>query len=195
MAERAGSAGELHGDLPFDVPLAAWIMHVDGPALVIPRHARFAVKDGLPVVERASGGGAVLLQPGDLWIDLVVRADSARWDDDVRASAHWVGEIWAAAIGASAHVHRGGMTRTEWADRVCFAGLGPGEVTAGEGGPKLVGISQRRTRAGARFQCLAPRRWDPVGIARLVGVPVEAIADAAVGSPDLTAAAVLQHLP
>ena len=72
---------------------------------------------------------------------------------------------------------------------------GPGEVTAGEGGPKLVGISQRRTRRWTRIQCLAPRRWDAVGIAHLVGVPVEAIVDAAVGSPTLTADAVLAHLP
>jgi hypothetical protein len=43
---------------------------------------------------------------------------------------------------------------------VCFAGLGPGEVTVG--GRKLVGWTQRRTRAGSRFSGLMYPRWDPV---------------------------------
>jgi hypothetical protein len=29
------------------------------------------------------------------------------------------------------------------------------------GGAKVVGLAQRRTRAGARFQCAVPTRWDP----------------------------------
>ena len=49
---------------------------------------------------------------------------------------------------------------TPWSRKVCFGGLGPGEVTVD--GHKLVGISQRRTRDGARFQCVVHRRWDPV---------------------------------
>jgi lipoate-protein ligase A len=50
------------------------------------------------------------------------------------------------------------MVRTEWSELVCFAGLGPGEVTVG--GRKVVGISQRRTRDAARFQCVAYETWD-----------------------------------
>jgi lipoate-protein ligase A len=49
--------------------------------------------------------------------------------------------------------------RTQWSDLVCFAGIGPGELFVGD--RKLVGMSQRRTRAGARFQCALPRRWSP----------------------------------
>ena len=41
---------------------------------------------------------------------------------------------------------------------VCFAGLAAGEVTVG--GAKVVGISQRRTRAGGRFQCSVPLQWN-----------------------------------
>ena len=47
--------------------------------------------------------------------------------------------------------------------------LRPGEVVAPDGA-KLVGISQRRTRVAARFQCAVHRRWDP---ARLVDALVE----------------------
>jgi lipoate-protein ligase A len=48
---------------------------------------------------------------------------------------------------------------------VCFAGLGSGEVSAG--GRKVVGLSQRRSRAGSLFLCAALLRWDP---ARLLDV-------------------------
>jgi hypothetical protein len=39
-------------------------------------------------------------------------------------------------------------------DLICFAGLGPGEVTWK--GRKLVGISQRRVKQGGRFQTVSP---------------------------------------
>jgi hypothetical protein len=42
---------------------------------------------------------------------------------------------------------------------VCFGALGPGEVLID--GRKAVGVSQRRTRAGARFQCIVYDRWNP----------------------------------
>ena len=54
---------------------------------------------------------------------------------------------------------------------VPIEGLGPGEVTIGDGGPKVVGLSQRRTAAGAWFQCVAHRSWDPVGILGLLALP------------------------
>jgi hypothetical protein len=79
---------------------------------------------------------------------------------------HWLGEAWAAALadlGVGGVVHRGPMVASPWSRLVCFAGLGPGEVTTGETGhkAKVVGMAQRRTRAGARFQCAVPRRWEP----------------------------------
>ena len=37
------------------------------------------------------------------------------------------------------------------------------------GGRKVVGISQRRTRGWARFQCAAYRRWDPAALVALLG--------------------------
>src|SRR3546814_17233262 len=49
---------------------------------------------------------------------------------------------------------------------VCFAGRGPGEVLRGEA--KVVGIRQRRTRAGARFQCAVPVVWEPALLAALL---------------------------
>ena len=63
---------------------------------------------------------------------------------------------------ADAVVHRGGLVATPWSRQVCFAGLGPGEVTVA--GRKVVGVAQRRTRHGARFQVAALLRWDPAAL-------------------------------
>ncbi len=128
-----------------------------------------AVADGLTVVRRRSGGGAVLLVPGDvLWVDLLVPAGDPLWRDDVIGAAGWVGDLWADLLAPLLPpaaprpvVHRGGLVTAPWSGLVCFAGIGAGEVTLGEGGPKMVGVSQRRTRAAARFQCAVLLRWDP----------------------------------
>ena len=67
---------------------------------------------GIEVVRRRSGGGAVLLVPGEvLWVDVVVPRDDALWDDDVGRATHWLGELWVRALTrcgvAGATVHTG----------------------------------------------------------------------------------------
>lgn len=119
---------------------------------------------GVEVARRRSGGGAVLVEPGRVvWADVVVPAGDALWHPDVGRATWWLGDAWAGALEAlglpGAAVHRGGLVRSRWSSAVCFAGLGPGEVTLA--GRKAVGIAQRRTRDGALFQCAAPLAWDP----------------------------------
>ncbi len=154
------------------------MFEVDRPAVVLGSTQRADVVDeracaaaGIEIVRRRSGGGAVLLEPGAVvWFDVIVPADVLRdagVGDDVGASMVWIGDHIAGAldelgIGGVA-VHRGAMACSSWCPLVCFAGLGPGEVV--RDGRKLVGISQRRTRAGSRFQCAVHERWSP---ARLV---------------------------
>ena len=120
------------------------------------------VASGEAFVRRRTGGGAVLVVPDDVvWIDVVVPAGDPLWDDDVGRSFLWLGDTWAAALrslGIDAGAYRGGFCRTRWCRLVCFAGLGPGEVAVGD--RKCVGLAQRRTRAGAWFQCAALRSWD-----------------------------------
>ena len=124
-------------------------------------------KDDISVVHRRSGGGVVVLQAdAHLWIDFVVPRDDELWRDDVGESMWWVGELWADALAMceiadrdQLRVHRGGLERSSLSDLVCFGGLGPGEVTLH--GEKVVGISQRRTREMARFQCVVHQRWSP----------------------------------
>lgn len=158
----------------------ARILLVDQPALVLGSgqpesdvDLGAAAAAGVVVVRRGSGGGAVLVDAGAvLWIDLIVPAGDPLWDADVRRGAWWVGEAWAAAVdrlGAGpADVWRGGLRPSAWSGRVCFAGLGPGEVTVGA--RKVVGISQRRTRHAALFQTAALLHWDPAPLLALLGV-------------------------
>ena len=55
----------------------------------------------------------------------------------------------------------------------------------------MVGISQRRTRGWARFQCAVYRRWDPAALVALLAEPrppVDAMADAVLEVPASAAA-------
>lgn len=158
------------------------VLDADRPAVVLGAAQSDAEVDrgraarlGVDVARRRSGGGAVLVGPGEcVWVDLVIPRDDPLWADDVGAAMRWVGELWASALGRG-EVWAGPMLDTPWSGRVCFAGVGPGEVVApapvspprsGSGprsalGPKLVGVSQRRTRGGALFQTAALLRWRP----------------------------------
>jgi lipoate-protein ligase A len=158
------SPGELHGlDLTppdGDTPLGhgAWFLSATEPAMVLGSTQPDIDGVAMAVVRRRSGGGAVLV--GDArstWLDLVIPRASPLWHDDVGTAMHWVGEVWAAALAdleVRASVHRGAMRPSSFSRTICFAGLGPGEVVDAEG-RKLVGIAQRRSRAGARFQTIA----------------------------------------
>jgi lipoate-protein ligase A len=124
-----------------------------------------AARAGLEIVRRRSGGGAVLVGPNEvLWIDLIIPRDDPLWQDDVGRAFWWLGDLWSGALATAgrgrSEVWRGGLQQSPWSSRVCFAGLGPGEVTID--GRKVVGMAQRRTRRGALFQCALPISWDPV---------------------------------
>lgn len=165
---RTSTVADLHALDPFadrDRPvsgLEVWVCDPTDAAVVLGSRQTLDLVDesacaeaGFGVVRRRSGGGAVLVRRGHVvWIDVV--AAHGVGPDDIRASMRWVGEAWAEAVGAFVEgrvsVHEGGMVTSEWSDVVCFAGLGPGEVLVD--GRKLVGLSQRRTRAGIRVQGL-----------------------------------------
>lgn len=134
---------------------------------------------GLEIVRRNSGGGAVLVDPQDLlWVDVVVPAGDTLWDDDVGRAFHWLGRVWCSTLSDLGHaglVHEGRYVRTPLSDVVCFAGLGPGEVSVF--GAKAVGLSQRRTRHAARFQCAVVLSWRPQRLIEAFStVPIEGFA-------------------
>jgi lipoate-protein ligase A len=180
----------LHGrEIPSPLTPTVWVFTVERPALVLGSTQPDDVVDrsaaraaGVEVARRRSGGGAVWLEPGGTsWVDVLLPRGDPLWDDDVGRAVYWLGHAWVTALGAPAEVHRDGMVCSAESGRACFAGLGPGEVTIG--GRKAVGISQRRTRAGARFQCVAYERWNPDPLVRLLRLSrEEAAALEAVGT-------------
>ena len=158
---------------------AVRLVEADGPALVLGSTQRAEIVDasaaeatGVAVVRRRSGGGAVLVGTGDVvWADVFVPAGDLLWDHDVSRATHWLGAVWTdalAALGVGARWHDGPMVAEPWSQLVCFAGLGPGEVRVGDA--KVVGISQRRTRTGALFQCAALLAWDPAPVLGLLAL-------------------------
>lgn len=196
VEEVTSPVAEFHARaLPDPVVRTVWWQRPARPTVVLGSTQSDAVVDrgraeagGVDVVRRRSGGGAVWLTPGAVtWVDVVVPAADPLWLDDVGRAAHWLGEVWVAAlapwVSGPLTVHRGPMVRTAWSDLVCFAGLGAGEVTAPAPiadvrPPKLVGISQRRTRDGARFQCAVLHRWDPEPLLAVLALDPEARAHA-----------------
>lgn len=175
-----GDAETFHGrELPEEPGRHLWWFDVEHPAVVLGSTQTLGVIDqeaceraGLTVVRRRSGGGAVLLWPREvLWLDIVIGRQDPRWDDDVARAMWWVGEAWIDAItevagtAVALDLHRGPLVGRDEGRVACFAGLGPGEVVID--GRKLVGISQRRSRGVARFQCAMYRSWRPE---RLLGV-------------------------
>jgi lipoate-protein ligase A len=164
--------------------------------------ARGTAVEAVDVAWRRSGGGAVLLVPGEfVWIDVVVPRSSALWRDDLGESMLWLGQTWVAALATfvgGLEVHSGPMRRAAVAGEVCFAGLGAGEVIDAVG-RKVVGISQRRTRQWARLSSMCHLNWRPAQYAALLQrVLADDISDAvrAVDAPgDDVAAAVIAALP
>lgn len=168
---RRATAGELHARRPtgdrrvaewYEVTRSAIVLGSAQTEDVVDRAAADAA--GVEVVRRHSGGGAVLLVPGEfLWLDVVVPRGDPLWRDDVGAAMWWLGDVWCealAAVGfAGATVHRGPLQHTRWSRLVCFDGVGAGEVVIGE--RKVVGISQRRTRDLVRLQSSLHLVWRP----------------------------------
>ncbi|HJO80519.1 MAG: hypothetical protein QF419_00100 [Acidimicrobiales bacterium] len=183
MVERvAGSVAELHGIEPSLFSRRVMIYDVCDVAVVVGSgQKKMPSTDGTRVVRRRSGGGAVLVGPGEvLWIDILLPRSDPLWNDDISVSVRWLGYAWCAALAEmeiGAIVHPGPMLTTKWSATVCFGGLGPGEVLLG--GRKVVGISQRRNRNGVRFQCAALLRWRPREMVKLFDLtpPDAAVAD------------------
>jgi lipoate-protein ligase A len=163
-----GTAADFHAmDLP--AVRALWWCKVEAPTLIL--GSTQSVEDvnqvsadagGVLVSRRRSGGGAVYVHPSDsVWIDITISKDDPLWVEDVAQSMLWLGELFVEALSpwVQAEVFRGSFSTGVDGRVVCFASTSPGEVFVGAN--KLVGISQRRGREGARFQCVLYRYWRP----------------------------------
>lgn len=193
----SGSAAELHAaEVPMSPGRLLRVCEPVRPAVVlgssqtpdlVDRDAADAA--GVEIARRRSGGGAVHVTPDDdVWLDILVPAGDPLAVDDVGRAFWWLGEVCAGVVagtGSTPRIHRGGWEPGAAGKLVCFAGLGPGEVTVA--GRKVVGISQRRTRGWSRLSVSVLTRWDPsVLMAVLVGLRAGGpgpLADVAAGLP------------
>lgn len=186
------------------VPTLRWY-RARQPALVLGRgqgDIEVRARDGLSVVTRHSGGGAVLLDPDVLSLDVLLPAGH-HWlsDADLGHVFVRVGRVWAEALewlgvpdvtlyDGPATARRRGSPRERLLAAVCYATLGRGEVLSG--GRKIVGLSQRRRRQGALVQCGLLQRWSPAPLLSALGADPRdpEILQAAVGLHDVLAAGV-----
>ena len=177
--DRTPQPHEAHRETSRDSEPRVTLVRPSRPALVLGSTQPIATVDrervvaaGVELLRRRSGGGAVLARPSELvWVEVEMPRGDPLWDEDVGRSFHWLGRAWSAtlaSLGLEAEWHDGPLVRGPWSSLVCFAGLGPGEATVG--GRKVVGLSQRRTRAGARFSCAALLAWDPAPLLDLLAL-------------------------
>jgi lipoate-protein ligase A len=206
---RQGDAAALHADWPATVASparrAVALCQVGAPAVVLGSTQRDTEVDpvrasraGVAIARRRSGGGAVLVAPGEpLWIDLWLPATDMLWTDDVSRSFDWVGDAWVAALAqvgvGDLTAHQSGPSSTRWSTRVCFGGIGRGEVVTRDG-RKVVGLAQRRTGKGSWFHGACALRWDPSALVDVLAMPPDdraaaarELRSAAAGAADLTA--------
>jgi lipoate-protein ligase A len=154
-------------ELPFE--RALWCCNVETPTVILGStqslddvNQNSADESGVLVSRRRSGGGAVFVHPSDsVWVDITISRNDPLWKDDVAQSMLWLGELFVEALSpwVQAEVYRDSFSTGVDGRVVCFASSSPGEVFVGAN--KLVGISQRRSRDGARFQCVLYRHWRP----------------------------------
>jgi lipoate-protein ligase A len=163
----SGTAADFHALDPVG-ERGLWWCNVSRAALIVGSSqsvelidSECAVQHEIDVVRRRSGGGLVFVHPTDsIWLDITIPKDDPLWTDDVSSSMLWLGDVFVHALSpwVNATVFRSAFVAGDYGRDVCFASHSPGEVFVGD--RKLVGISQRRTRDGARFQCVLYRHWN-----------------------------------
>ncbi len=196
IEERVTTAAGLHAAWPevdrHPGDRAVAVCRPTGPAVVLGStqstdvvDAEAAAARGMDVVRRRSGGGAVLVVPGDpVWIDAWVPAEDTLWSADVTGAFHWLGQAWGSAFEhlglTGVEVQGAGPGRcTRWSTLVCFGGVGAGEVTVA--GRKVVGLSQRRNRLGAWFHSACILHWDPTALLSVLSLDEDERAAASAG--------------
>lgn len=165
-----GSVAELHA-LPMPTEgngVELWHMRPHAPAIAMGSGQKPDLflqdrlrADGLELGGRRSGGGAVFIDPSAVvWVDLLVPKSSELYSGDLVEMFERIGGLWQAALascGVTSVLYEAGddapSSRRDEARLACWAGTGWGELLVD--GYKIVGLSQRRTRWGARVQGMA----------------------------------------
>jgi len=114
----------------------------------------------IDIRRRRGGGGVVLLDPGDVWIDVWLPTEHPLFTRDVLVQSMSIGQWWLVALTGlgvlDLELRRGTAGASDDARVACFASASWGEVVSPGG--KLVGVTQWRPREGAHVSTLLSRR-------------------------------------
>lgn len=192
-AEVLGGGEELlaraaHGE----VALVARV--IDPPALIVGSgqpldtvDAIACAREGLEIVRRGTGGGAVRCDGSVLQVDLALPSGHGLADADVVEAYRPFGAAWCAALAAIGVAARlvttdearaQGPLRRAAARGACWAGISPYEVLTA-GGAKLVGLAQRRRRGAVLHQGAMFCAGAPGAVLGLLTLPADVRAEAA----------------
>ncbi len=148
-----------------------WIIEPKDTCLVLGKSQRgrafldlsYLDEQNINLTVRQSGGGAVLVSPEDmLWVDIFIPQGSKFWIPDIAEASMWIGRIWHNALkrlDIECYLFDQKFSRSEASDLICFISRAAGELFVGT--RKILGISQRRSKFGTRFQCALIINWKP----------------------------------
>lgn len=137
LSDYVGTARQFHA-MDLDWQRGVWLCRPTDTALVLGSaqdesdiDQERAQLDGIDIVRRRSGGGAVYLSSASaVWIDVVITRGDAHWVDDVSQSALWLGHAWCAVLEqfgiADLEVYNASMLKSVVSRSVCFAGMASG---------------------------------------------------------------------
>lgn len=160
-------AGDIHWRDPWSAGggRQVWLCECLQPAVVLgstqpESHVDFkrAAASGVEVARRRSGGGAVLVVPGEtVWVMVAVPRHDKLWEADVGRAFVWLGEAWAAALDSLSVPPSGSHSFAPGSPR-------PGSV----GGPSAAGFAPPRpgsvgpgSRASVHKGALLSGTWSP----------------------------------
>lgn len=138
----------------------------------------------LPIYHRRAGGGAVLVGPHLLSLDVILPAGHPLILPDIVESYRWFGKTWVATLAQlgiqarivlpqEAHEQRALLKQEQTRERelilrrACYGSLSPYEVVVGQ--RKVVGLDMIRRRIGTLLQAGVLLHWEPEVLAQLLG--------------------------